>query len=173
MQKRLIVLAFAPVIVMILAGCKGEPGPTNDQNATAPSDANNATAPRVMQVGNPATHGADACTLVSNDDLKRATNADWSAGVSATGNTGRQCRWDSASGSGGSIDLAIRDASGFTAPTGGEAVAGVGDAAWWNAQAKQFIAKKGDRILIVAFSGTSGDPKPWGQAIAAAAVQKL
>jgi hypothetical protein len=170
MHARRIVFALA----FALAACKGmEPGSTTDQNTTAPSDANNATAPRVTQVGNPATHGPDACTLVSHDDLRRITGAEYAAGVAATGNTGRQCHWDPASHSGPSIDLAIRDSHGFTAPTGAAPVPGVGDAAWWNAGAKQFIARKGDHLLIVAFSSATGDPKPWGEAIAAAAVQKL
>jgi hypothetical protein len=176
MQKRRIALALVAAlsVALVLTACTGEkPGSTTDQSSTAPSDANNATAARATQAGSPAAHGPDACTLVSNDDLKRITGADYLPGMSGTGNTGKQCHWDPAARGGAAIDLAIRDAGRFSAPTGAEPVPGVGDAAWWNAGAKQFIAKKGDRVLIVAFSGASVDPKPWGQQIAAAAVQKL
>jgi hypothetical protein len=170
MSKRRIVIGL---VVLALAACKGEPGSTTDQNSTAPSAANNDTAARVTHVGNAATHGPDACTLLSADDLKRITGLDYAAGVAATGNTGKQCRFDSANGQGPSIDLAIRDSADFKPPTGAEAVSGAGEAAWWNGGAKQFIVKKGDRILIIAFSGASTDPKPWGQAIASAAANKL
>ena len=124
----------------------------------------------------PAYVGPKACELLSADDLKQITGADFKPGVVEHDYAGdSQCRFDRAANDSVGVMVSLH-AEGRLAPysrvPGSVAVQGVGDSAVWNAGVRQLAVTHGPAVFSVSFLSEPAR-RAWAEDLARRAHGKL
>lgn len=117
-----------------------------------------------------------ACSLAGAEDISRITGAGFNQGSDMSADGNDKCAWVSSGGKTITLAVHVRDVDNvlaqFQSMPGMEEVNGVGEKAWWNPVLNEFIARKGDRAIVVSFNYPGNHRKAAGE-IATIAIAKL
>jgi hypothetical protein len=173
-RTRMRQVLIAVLIALICACGPKEPVAADRETAAGTATVSETAPPAVI----PAARSA--CELVSNSDLEKITGMKFAPGVTVTreGQLDR-CGFEQATGGTGGITVALyvenvdEPSTAFQITSDMQRASGAGDSAHWSPSQRAFVARKGNRVIIVAFKSEGGDQQRWAADIARRALARL